>query len=1075
MSISVALEHRTTYRFDRPTELGPHLIRLRPAPHCRTPISSYVLAITPEDHFLNWQQDPYGNFVGRVVFGSRTTELSVTVGLVANLETINPFDFFVEDYAADFPFVYPESLKADLAPYLQAVGSDPVLTGWLAGLETTPRPTVNFLVGLNSAAYGAVNYSTRMEPGVQPPEQTISTAVGSCRDSAWLLVAALRNFGVAARFVSGYLVQLGEDSDNGRDGGGEPKPDSTDLHAWAEAYVPGAGWIGLDPTSGLLAGEGHIPLAATPSPGNAAPIDGTTGAAEVTFDFANSVHRFTEDARTSKPYTRAQREALHDLGAEVDGRLTAAGLELTMGGEPTFVLRDEPMAPEWTVAPDGGRKRELAGLLAARLADAFAAGGVIQHSQGRWYPGEPLPRWQVGVVWRRDGVPLWRHRALLVDPREEGQPEKASARAEAYAAALTSALGLPRDQLLAAYERQADEPAAWVLPLTPAWWGSGWASPRWRTGSGRLELSPGELSAGQRLPLDSLTDGTMNYPGEDSYLHPNEDLAPSPEPNATVVELSETPSRTATIVQPRDGHVHVFLPPLERAERFVELVGLLDRVAGETGTPLVLEGYGPPPDPRVTELLVTPDPGVLEVNLHPAGSWGELAETTATVYRLADELGLGTETFGLDGRHSGTGGGNHWTLGAAEPVRSPLLRRPDLLVSLLTYWQHHPALSYAFSGRFVGATSQAPRVDEGRPEAMYELEIAFAEIERLTADPGDDSADAVSGGDHRPWAVDRALRHLLADLTGNAHRSEFCIDKLYSPDSLRGRLGLLELRAFEMPPHPDLALAQALLIRSILARCAEEPYRAPLIRWGTRLHEQYLLPHWAGADLADVVADLRSHGLGLHLAWFAPFLEFRFPLIGRSVVDAGPFGSVDLELRTAIEPWPVLGDEATSGGAARYVDSSVERLQVTASGFDPDRLLLVCNGSPVPLAPTTTSGRFVAGVRYKAWTPWSARHPSLGIDTPLAFEVVDRASRLSRGGATYHVVHPGGRSYVVPPVNAKEAEARRARRFEANGRATGLIDVEAIDAERGWRAAGGDEFPATLDLRRRVPRSWGRS
>ena len=347
---------------------------------------------------------------------------------------------------------------------------------------------------------------------------------------------------------------------------------------------------------------------------------------------------------------------------------------------------------------------------------------------------------------------------------------------------------------------------------------------------------------------------------------------------------------------------------------------------------------------------------------------------------------------------------------------------------------------------------------------MYELEIAFAEIERL-GDPD---------GDSRPWAVDRALRPLLTDLTGNTHRSEFCIDKLYSPDSLRGRLGLLELRGFEMPPHPDLALVQALLIRTVLARCAEEPYRAPLIRWGSRLHERYLLPHFVAADLADVVADLRSRGFGVELGWFAPFLEFRFPLIGRSRVDAGPFGTVEIELRTAIEPWPVLGAESTSGAAARYVDSSVERLQVSVSGFDPDRLVLTANGAPVPLTPTDISGRFVAGVRYKAWNPWSARHPSLPVDTPLVFEVVDRASRLSRGGATYHVVHPGGRSYEYPPVNAKEAEARRTRRFEARGRTTGLVDVEALDAQRAWRADR-DDYPLTLDLRRRTPRAWGRA
>ncbi len=320
--------------------------------------------------------------------------------------------------------------------------------------------------------------------------------------------------------------------------------------------------------------------------------------------------------------------------------------------------------------------------------------------------------------------------------------------------------------------------------------------------------------------------------------------------------------------------------------------------------------------------MVTPDPGVIEVNLQPTSSWAELSELTSRLYAIAREHRLGTETFALDGRHSGTGGGNHITLGAAEPSRSPLLRRPDLLVSLLTFWQHHPAMSYLFSGRFVGPTSQAPRVDEGRAETLYELEIAFAEIERLVDEPG--------GAEHRPWVVDRALRHLLTDITGNTHRSEFCIDKLYSPDSLRGRLGLLELRGFEMPPHPEMALVQALLVRALVARCAAEPYRAPLVRWGTRLHEQYLLPHYVAADIADVVADLRAHGTEFDLEWLAPFLEFRFPRIGVAAA-----GRVEIELRTAIEPWHVLGEEAASGGTARYVDSSTERVQVTVRGFDP--------------------------------------------------------------------------------------------------------------------------------------------
>ena len=1094
--MKIALEHRTTYRFDRPIAIGPHVIRLRPAPHTRTPIEAYSLTISPSDHFINWQQDPFGNYLARVVFPNKARALDFTVGLVADMKVINPFDFFIESYAETYPFGYPPELASDLKPYLDTPESEvgPLVNEWVEASGTPPpdgQPIVEFLSALNAAIYRDVAYSVRMEPGVQTPEETLRQRIGSCRDTAWLLVTALRRCGLAARFVSGYLVQLTPDQPS-MDGASGPTEDFTDLHAWAEVYIPGAGWIGLDPTSALFAGEGHIPLAATPHPASAAAITGATEASVTTMEFANSVRRAQEDPRTTLPYSAGQIESIQALGEAVDDRLEAVGLELTMGGEPTFVSSDDMTSAQWTVAADGPEKRQLASRLAAALADRFAKGGLVQRSEGKWYPGEPLPRWQIGLIWRNDGEQLWSDAALLADPFDATKSDPdAAASAERLARSITSDFGLTDEQLLPAFEdplarlaaelsepsgprptfdperpelqlvseldRAQTEPAAWVLPLMPAWFGEGWASPAWKTRRGRLVLIPGESPAGSRLPLDALSWKDPDFTGEESYTRSGPSLNEAiGHPRAVVVDPVDAATRTALVVEARDCFVHVFLPPLERLEKFIELVGLVDRAATQTGIAVILEGYGPPPDSRIKTLLITPDPGVIEVNVHPTSSWAELSDLIQTLYRIAREQRLCAETFALDGRHSGTGGGNHLTLGGPEPLRSPLLRRPDLLVSMITFWQHHPALSYLFSGRFVGPTSQAPRVDEGRSETLYELEISFAEIDEL--------ADT----EHRPWAVDRALRSLLTDITGNAHRAEFCIDKLYNPNTTRGRLGLLELRGFEMPPHQDMALVQALLVRALLARFAEERYSAPLVRWGTALHERFLLPHFVLADIAAVVTDLRGHGIDFELSWLLPFLEFRFPRIGVTKISG-----VDLELRSAIEPWHVLGEEAAAGSAARYVDSSTERLQVAVSGFVPERHLLTCNGRAVPLVAVGTPGGYVAGVRYKAWKPWSSLHPTLDVNSPLSFDLIDRMGRFSLGGATYHVVHPGGRSYAHPPVNASEAEARRSRRFEAMGHTTEMIDLEALDAELVQRSVGAAEFGLTLDLRRRLPRAWG--
>jgi uncharacterized protein (DUF2126 family)/transglutaminase-like putative cysteine protease len=1102
MGIKVAVEHQTTYAFDRLVEVHPHVVRLRPAPHCRTPIVAYSMRVTPADHFVNWQQDAFGNFLARLVFPRPARELTVTVGLVADLDVINPFDFFIEDYAEYVGFAYPPALATDLEPYLRPVdesgagaGPGPIVREWVErhGKPAGERRTIDFLVDLNQAVRHDVGYSVRMEPGVQTPDHTLRTAIGSCRDSAWLLVSILRQLGMAARFVSGYLIQLAADVE-ALDGPSGPAADFTDLHAWAEVFVPGAGWIGMDPTSGLFAGEGHIPLAATPSPSSSAPITGATGFSNTTLDFSNVVRRVHEDPRVTLPYSESQWQAVAALGARVDARMAAADIGLTVGGEPTFVSIDDQVSPEWTTAADGPHKRERASDLAARLKTIYAPTGLVQRSQGKWYPGELLPRWQIALWWRTDGQPLWSDPTLLADPWLPNAAPVPPAAAGALIAEIASGLGLPPGQVRPAYEdplarlasavrlptgdpvdaeddiepgadsasaRRAllerldaavGEPAAYVLPLFRRDDETGWASADWQLRRGRITLLEGDSPAGLRLPLGSVAWRNPRGRYDADPLGPRMDLPTTqlwrPEPSATVEDPEGAPT-TALVAEVREGTLYVFLPPTQTMADFVDLVGRLEAAARATGCPVVVEGYGPPPDDRLCSLSVTPDPGVIEVNVQPTASFAEQAALLETLYTEARSARLSTESFDVDGTHAGTGGGNHITLGGVSPARSPLLRRPDLLVSMLTYWQRHPSLSYLFAGRFVGTTSQAPRVDEGRESALYELEIAFAEIARLTA-PGDGPM----------WTADRALRNLLTDITGNTHRAEFCIDKLYSPDSVRGRLGLLELRGFEMPPHYQMAMVQALLVRSLVAWFWERPLRAPLIRHGANLHGRALLPHFVIADIADVVADLNAAGIAFENSWLDPFTEFRFPRIGTAVVNG-----VEIELRGAIEPWNTLGEESVATGTARFVDSSVERMQVRLVGADRGRYILACNGFPVPLLATEKADVQVAGVRYRAWQPPSALHPSITVDGPLRFDLVDAATGLSLGGCTYHVSHPGGRAYDGPPVNAVEAESRRNRRFEASGHTPGPVDLSDL-REKAARMATDVGAPGILDLRR---------
>lgn len=1027
MSIHVGLHHRTTYRYDRPVNLSAHQVRLRPAPHSRTPILSYSLQVKPAEHFINWQQDVFGNYIARFVFPEKTTELEITVDVVADMTVINPFDFFIEAEAEKFPFAYQPGLVRDLAPYLATDERGPLLLQWLESFrKSVPAgiTTIDFLVEINRRLQQDIGYLVRMEPGVQSCEDTLGKRSGSCRDSGWLLVQLLRHCGLAARFVSGYLIQLKADQ-KALDGPSGTDKDFTDLHAWAEAYIPGAGWIGLDPTSGLLAGEGHIPLACTPSPSSAAPVTGGVDPCESTFDFEMSVTRIHEDPRVTKPFDGPQWEAVDRLGHQIDADLKAGDVRLTQGGEPTFVSIDDMDGAEWNTAALSDKKWQLAEQLAWRLRERFADGGLVFYGQGKWYPGEPLPRWALGIQWRNDGKKLWQDPELIAAASTAADAQTSDA--QRFAEALLGGLKLPAARLMPAWEDPLTHlsaakrlrvpggtPAAFVLSLGAD--AKGWTSTPWPLPGDQLITINGDSAVGYRLPLNVLPEKL-------------------PDGGKLV--------RTALCVEVREGRLHVFMPPFESADPYFLLVSAIEKAAATTKLRVRLEGYPPPHDARITVLNVTPDPGVIEVNIHPAKSWDELVANTTALYEEARLTRLGTEKFMLDGRHTGSGGGNHITLGGATAADSPLLRRPDLLRSLITYWQNHPSLSYLFSGLFIGPTSQAPRVDEARDDNLYELEIAFQQMQKLQAEQG----RALP-----PELTDRLLRNFLIDLTGNTHRAEFCIDKLYTPAGGSGRLGLLEFRGFEMPPHAQMSLAQMLLLRGLVAWFWNKPYTAKLVRWGTQLHDRFMLPHFIAADFHDVLQDLRRAGYAFEDAWYAPFHEFRFPRYGTVA-----YNGIELELRQAIEPWHVLGEEIGLSATARYVDSSVERLQLRARGLAESRHVIACNGRALPMTPTGTPGEFVAGLRFAAWNPPSALHPTIEVHAPLVFDVVDTWSGRSIGGCTYHVSHPGGRNYATVPVNANEAEARRFARFWDHGHSPGPMQVEP--------EIHNPAFPLTLDLR----------
>ncbi len=1110
----VFLQHVSTYRYPSPAVLGVHTIRLKPAAHARARVESYGLTVGGGAHVV-WQQDPAGNFVAHARFAGPTDALEIGVEIAIDLQPVNPFDFVLHPSAEHLPIAYGP-LAGELSPYLALDRAAFTRGPRFEALREATSPsgdvrTIDWLVSLNQSVASRVRYVLREEAGVFTPEQTLSEGRGSCRDSAVLLAALLRSHGLAARFVSGYLVQLTDEGMLPDEPKGLAK-DVVDLHAWAEVFLPGAGWLGLDATSGLFAGEGHIPLACTASPEHAAAIEGTSGVLADDVQFHTRVTRLGHEVRPTAPFTEEAWRSLVDAGARTDEALRAMGVALTIGGEPTFNSRLHPERPEWNGDALGPTKWSQGLAFARAIQRRLQPGGAMLLRQGKSYPGETLPRWALELIARTDGRAIWRDlprhrtdRGQLADVAHDAQPGVARGRDDAallpHAATLAHAIAErlalsgyvaplfedPRwaveaeseiDREIDARHAKLDDDeerrrlarwldrglaseAGFVIPIAPR--GAGWESERWQTRRDRLYLLPGDAPAGLRLPLRSLG-GAASVTIDEPTIEPPDPRGPEAarrtedEERARLSRLVDrghlpesarparrtTPSidariRTALVVEPRGGTLCVFLPPMPNAARALALIEAIDHARDAVPLEVLLEGY-PPKGPELASFTLTPDPGVLEVNLPPVASFDAHASLIDRVFDAALETGLHAEKYLLDGRQAGSGGGNHITLGGARAIESPFVRDPKLLASLVTFVQHHPALSYLFSGLFVGPTSQAPRVDEARHDSLYELEIALARA-------------FASRGDTPPWLADLLFRDLLVDVTGNTHRAEICIDKLFDFRTPHGRQGVIELRAFEMPPHPRMMSAQTELVRTIVAALAKRPYDQPLVRWGTTLHDRFLLPTFLWRDMEDVLAFLSRESLALPSEVYRAFLELRCPLAGRLEAE-----DVTVEIRNTLEPWPVLGEEPQGGGTSRFVDSSVERVEVRAEGLVPERHVVLINGHVLPMRATGRAGEGVAGVRFRAWAPPRSLHAHLGVHHPLRIDVLDRWSSRSLGACGYHVFHPEGRAYTAQPLTRFEAMARRSQRFtiEAPLRTPVIPTAARTHDDTAW----------TLDLRR---------
>ena len=742
-----------------------------------------------------------------------------------------------------------------------------------------------------------------------------------------------------------------------------------------------------------------------------------------------------------------------EVGKAIDRKLAALGIVLTAGGEPTFIA-DDHENDEWNVAALGPTKLAYGRRFAAALRKRLAPGCLLTHTMGKLYPGEPLPRWAIGLHWRQGehgGQPLADDGLFRIDRKHL----QATTAADRLAKALPGALGLKGkctpalEAAGAVLQEIEDKSGRRIVPYFKP--GHGFVVPK-LTAKDRAALRPFARPVGWVLPLNGSKGEWTSEPW------------PLPEPGDLVLWPGQSPiglrlplhllpprvSRCALTIEVREGELGVFIPPVPTLDDYLDLVAKIEACVRKLKLgPIVLEGYAPPNDGTLTRLNVIADPGVLEVNLPPAADTAGYARYVEALYDAAPECGLRSWKYKYTGRKIGTGGGAHILLGGPTAEMSPFFLRPTLLPSFVRFFQHHPSLSYLFTGLFTGPSSQAPRIDESEYEVPYELEIALRGAEAMT--PPADKA-----------LLDRMLRNLLMDTLGNTHRAEISIDKFWNPFAPNGCLGLVEFRAFEMPPRPAMLMAAVALLRGIGAALLARPFSKPLKRWGPALHDQYAMPHFLRLDMEEVIAFLNRHGFAFDWSHFAEWFDFRFPLVGTLAV-AGR----SIEFRQAIEPWPVLGEQPDGGGVSRFVDSSTDRLQIAIPDIDwAERHLLLANGVPLRFFRDRERERLVGAVRYRMYTCVPGLQPHIPPQSPLRFELVEHATRRVIAAKTLRNWKPDDQPYEGLPQNDLEAAKRVAERF---------TDSPEFVGERRVIPMGGKRFEGqglyTTDLR--CAGSWG--